>query len=132
MLDEVVTSVATGAAGNVIAYMLSGPVDALRVQIANMFRHASSEERATVLRRLEEDTRALKEHKESESTLNGRWAILLASYLTEHPEARSDIEDFIPLSATHKTTIIGSQNNNRDGVFVGGDSYGPINLKGNA
>ena len=29
MLDEVVTAIATGAAGNVIAYMLNGRVDAL-------------------------------------------------------------------------------------------------------
>ena len=57
MLDEVTTAIATGAAGNVIAYMLNGRVDALRTQVAGMFRTDASE-RTTVLRGLDEDARA--------------------------------------------------------------------------
>lgn len=59
MLDEVAIAVATGAAGNIIAYMLNGQVDALRGQVARIFRHGTEPERSAALRTLEDNTVAL-------------------------------------------------------------------------
>jgi hypothetical protein len=50
MLEEVAISVATGAAGNIVAQMLTGPVDVLRAQVARIFRHGTEQERFAVLR----------------------------------------------------------------------------------
>ena len=55
MLDELAAAIATGAAGNIIAYMLSGRVDALRAQVTGIFRHGTEHERAVALRALEDD-----------------------------------------------------------------------------
>jgi hypothetical protein len=130
MLDEVATAIATGAAGNVIAYMLNGRVDALRTQAAGMFRHGTPQERATVLRGLDEDAGALKRGEVSEADLTKRWISLLASYLAQHPEARSDIEAFGSLDVASRMINIGSQNNFGSGFFIGGDNRGSITLKG--
>ena len=48
VLDEVATAIATGAAGNIIAYMLNGRVDALRLQVSRIFRHGTEQERSAV------------------------------------------------------------------------------------
>jgi hypothetical protein len=130
MLDEVATAIATGAAGNIIAYMLNGRVDALRVQIARIFRHGTEQERSVVLRTLEDDAVALTQQEASKTALTGRWTGLLLSYLTAHPEARGDIEAFASVSGIHKTMNIGSQHNHGSGPFIGGDNYGNITFKG--
>ena len=132
MLDEVTTAIATGAAGNVIAYMLNGRVDALRTQVAGMFRHGTPQERATVLRGLDEDARALNRAEVSKADLTERWIKLLASYLAQHPEARSDIEAFDSLHTASRIINIGSQNNIGSGFFIGGENHGDISLKGEA
>jgi hypothetical protein len=132
MLDEVTTAIATGAAGNVIAYMLNGRVDALRTQVAGMFRHGTPQERTTVLRGLDEDARALKREEVSRADLTERWINLLASYLAQHPEARSDIEAFSSLHTASRIINIGSQHNIGSGLFIGGDNHGDISLRGEA
>jgi hypothetical protein len=38
MLDPATTAIITGAAGNVVAYMLNGRADALRTWMARIFR----------------------------------------------------------------------------------------------
>jgi hypothetical protein len=129
MLDEVVTAIATGAAGNIVAYMLNGQVDALRAQIARIFRHWTEQERSTVLRRLEDDAVALTRQGVSETDLTRRWASLLVSYLTAHPEAHGDIQAFASVPVINKTMNIGSQHNHASGTFIGGDNYGSINFK---
>lgn len=129
MLDEVATAIATGAASNIIAYMLNGRVDVLRVQIAQIFRHGSEQERARALSALEDDAAALTQPGTSETALAVRWGSLLLSYLTAHPEARGDIEAFASSPVLNKTMNIGSQQNHGSGTFIGGDNYGDINSK---
>lgn len=130
MLDEVATAIATGAAGNIVAYMLNGPVDALRAQVARIFRHGTEQERSMVLRTLEDDAAALAQHKASKTDLAGRWTSLLLSYLVAHPEARGDIEAFVSAPVVNKTMNIGSQHNHGSGTFIGGDNYGDMTFKG--
>lgn len=132
MLDEVTTAIATGAAGNVIAYMLNGRVDALRTQIPRMFRHGTPKERSTILRGLDKDAGALKRGEVSKADLTERWINLIASYLAQHPEARSDIEAFGSLHTASRIITIGSQNNIGSGFFIAGDNYGGISLRGEA
>jgi hypothetical protein len=129
MLDELATAIATGAAGNMIAYMFNGRVDALRAQVARMFRHGTEHERSAALRTLEDDTIALAQRRASKADLTARWASLLLSYLTVHPEARGDIEAFASTPVINKTMSVGSQHNYGSGTFIGGDNYGNMNFK---
>lgn len=130
MLGEVATAIATGAAGNIIAYMLNGQVDALRAQVARIFRHGAEHEQFVALRALEDDAVALIQKRASETDLTGRWTSLLLSYLTAHPEARGDIEAFASVPVIKKTMNVGSQHNHGSGTFIGGDNYGDITNKG--
>ncbi len=130
MLDEVATTIATGAAGNIIAYMLNGQVDALRAQIARIFRHGSEQERSAVLRTLEDDIVALTQNLTSDTDITEQWTSLLFSYVTAHPEARADIEAFASDLVINKTISVGSQHNYGSGPFIGGDNYGNMTFKG--
>src|SRR5487761_1391211 len=117
MLDEVVTAIATGAAGNIVASMLNGRVDALRAQFARMFRHGTEQERSVVLSALEDDAVALLQRRASETDL------------TAHPEAGGDIEAFASAPVISKTMNIGAQHNYGSGPFIGGDNYGNIHFR---
>ena len=130
MFDEVATAIATGAAGNIIAYMLNGQVDALRGQVARIFRHGTEPERSAVLRMLKDDAVTLTQQEASETDVTGRWTSILLSYLTAHPEAREDIEAFVSAPVINKTMNIGSQQNHGSGPFIGGDNYGNMTFKG--
>src|SRR6266540_5386790 len=126
MLDPTTTAIVTGAAGNVVAYMLNGPVDALRTWIARTFR-GGPEERRSMLHALEEDVTALTYRSRSEKEVKGRWTDLLASYLAAHPEAREDVEALALMSTAPRVMNIGAQHNHGSGTFIGGDNYGDIN-----
>jgi len=126
LLEDVAIAISTGAAGNIVAYMLNDQMDALRAQITKMFRHGTGQERATALRTLEHDADALSEHNATRTNLTDQWGNLLLSYLTAHPEAREDIESFAASPVTGKTVNIGSQNFYGPGSF-GGDNNGTIN-----
>ena len=130
MLDEVAIAIATGAAGNIIAYMLTGRVDALRGQVTRIFRHGTEQERSAVLRALEDDAAALTQERTSKTELTGRWTSILISYLTAHPEAHGDIEAFASAGVINRTTNIGSQHNHGPGPFIGGDNYGDMTFEG--
>jgi hypothetical protein len=127
MLDEVAIAISTGAAGNIVAYMLNGQVDALRAKITLVFRHGTEQERADALRSLEDDAVALTQQKASEAGLTKQWSNSLLSYLTTHPEAREDIASFASAPVNRKTVIIGSQTFHGPGSF-GGDNNGTINI----
>ena len=128
MLDELATAVGTGAAGNIIAYMLSGRVDALRAQVTRIFRHGTEHEQAMAMRALDDDAAALAQRGISETAVTERWTSLLLSYLTAHPEARSDMEALASSSAAGGVQNIGSQHNHGPGTFIGGDNYGSITV----
>jgi hypothetical protein len=130
VIDEVTTTIATGAAGNIVAYMLSGQVDFLREQIKKMFRHGTEHERTEAIHALEGDALALAQHEVSKPDLAGRWTSLMLRYLAAHPEARSDIEALASRPASGKIVTIGSQNNYGGGAFIGGDNYGGITIRG--
>jgi hypothetical protein len=133
MLDEVAMAISTGAAGNIVAYMLNDQMDALHAQVARMFRHGTGQERSAALRTLEDDAVALTQQKSSKADLTSQWSNYLFSYLTAHPEARGDIESFSSSPVTSKTTNIGSLNHYGSGPQIAGDYIGnmTINGKGN-
>jgi hypothetical protein len=127
MLEEVAMAISTGAAANIVAYMLNGPTDALRAQITKMFRHGTEQERSAVLRAVEDDAAALTQKEASEAHVTRQWRDFLLSYLTAHPEALEDIASFASSQVTRKTVIIGSQTFHGSGSF-GGDNNGTINI----
>ena len=130
MLDEVTIAIASGAAGNIVAYMFYGRVDALRVRFARIFRHGTEQEQAAALHTLEDNAVALTQREVPQADLTGRWTSFLLSYLTAHPEARGDIEAFASAPVVNKTMNIGSQHNHGSGTFIGGDNYGDMTFKG--
>ena len=130
MLDDVATAIATGAAGNIVAYMLNDQADALGAKIATIFRHGSGHERAAALRAVERGVDALNKHKVTETDLIVQWGDLLLSYLTAHPEARADVESLMSLRITKRTTIVGSQKHFGSGPQIAGDNYGSMTFGG--
>ncbi|MFJ9950088.1 hypothetical protein [Kitasatospora sp. NPDC091207] len=127
MIDEVATAIATGAAGNVIAYLLNNQADTLRTRVVAIFRHGTEERRAEALTALDHDRAALAERRESETAVAERWAGRFAAHLGTHPEARDAVE---ALAAGPTSRVIGAQHNHGSGVFVGGDNHGGITLTG--
>jgi hypothetical protein len=127
MIEDAVMAISTGAAGNIVAYMLNGRVDALRAQVKKILRHSTEQERAAALRALEDDTAALAQRNASEADVTQQWRDFLLSYVTAHPEAIGDIAAFAPESIARKSVIIGSQTFQAPGSF-GGDNNGTINI----
>jgi hypothetical protein len=127
MLDPVTTAIITGAAGNIVANMLDGRVDALRAWAARTFRSGTEEQRSAPLRALEEDAAALTRKVTSEEDVRARWSDLLGSYLTAYPETRADIKAMASTPIASKAVHIGAQYNYGSGTFIGGDNYGGIN-----
>jgi phage I-like protein len=126
MLEDVAMAISTGAAGNIVAYMLNGRMDALRAQVTKMFRHGTEQERSAAIRAVENDAIALTRQEMSEADLTRQWSNTLHSYLTAHPEAHEDIASFASSPTSHKTVNIGSQNFYGSGSF-GGDNNGTLN-----
>lgn len=118
-------AIATGAAGNIIADMLSGRVDALRGRIAHIFRRAPEEQQEEVRRALDTDATALTERSASQSDISLRWAMRLAMELNAHPDARPDIEALAALSAGARPQI-SIYTNTGPGPYVAGNNNGLI------
>ncbi|TYB98099.1 hypothetical protein FXF53_18410 [Micromonospora sp. WP24] len=126
MLDEATTAIITGAAGNIVAYMLNGRADALRNWVSKVFHDGSTGGSSASLRALEKDSLALGRGAASESDVKARWAILLTSLLTAHPELRSEIGMMAATPVDGGMINVGSQHNYGPGTFIGGNNYGGI------
>ena len=130
MLEEVAIAISTGAAGNIVAYMLNDQMDALRAQVAKIFRHGTGQERSAVLQTVERDAVALSDHEVSRTDLTNKWSNLLHSYLTAHPEARADIESAASSRSTSKTINNVSQVHTGIGPQIAGDNFGSMSFGG--
>jgi len=130
MLDDVVTSVATGAAGNIIAYMMSGELDALRAQITRIFRHGSEQERATALHALQDDAIAVTQQGKTTAEVSAQWTQILASFMDVHPESTREIEKLSYLPIGTGAIVIGSQQQHGIGPVYGGNHYGDNTFQG--
>jgi hypothetical protein len=126
MIEDIAMAVSTGAAANIVAYMLNGQADALRAQVARIFRHGTEQERSAALRTLDRDTDALSEHNVTRADLANQWRDLLLSYLVAHPEARTDIESFAFSPGADNTTKVGYQIHIGSGPQIGRDNYGSM------
>ncbi|GAA2558331.1 hypothetical protein GCM10010423_70260 [Streptomyces levis] len=131
MLDEAAIAVTTGAASNVVAYLLQGRADALRARLSTVFRRGTPQQQSDALRTLDEDAGALAQHTVTEADLTARWTGFLTAFLAACPDARADIEDLASVTpASTKTVNIGSQQNHGPGTFIGGDNHGGITITG--
>ena len=129
MIEGIAMAVSTGAAGNIVAYML-GRVDALRAQVTKIFRHGTEQERSAALGTLDRDVDALSERNVTRADLTNQWRDLLLSYLTAHPEARTDIESFTFSRDTDSTARTGYQIHVGSGPQIGRDNYGSMTFGG--
>ena len=118
-------AIATGAAGNVVAYMLSGRVDAVRERIAHIFRRASEEQQAEVRQALDSDAVALAERSASQSDVSLHWAMRLAIELHAHPDARPDVAALAALGVGDRPQI-SIHTNTGSGPYVAGNNNGLI------
>jgi hypothetical protein len=128
MIEDAAIAVSTGAAGNIVAYMLNGRVDALRNHIVRIFRHGSDVEQSCALQVLERGALALDEHDATRASLTNQWRNLLLSYLKAHPEAREEIESFASVSAAG-TTKIKSMKHTGTGPQIVGPNFGNMTFK---
>lgn len=128
MIEEAAIAVSTGAAGNIVAYMLNGQVDALRNRIVRIFRHGSDVEQSHALQVLERDAVALIENDATRAGLINRWRDLLLSHLTAHPEAREEIESLASLAAAG-TTKIKSMKHSGTGPQIVGPNFGDMTFE---
>ena len=128
MIEDATIAISTGAAGNIVAYMLNGRVDALRNHVVRIFRQGSDVERAHALQTLERDAVALVENDATRATLTNQWRDLLLSYLIAHPEARQEIESFASLNAAG-TTKIKSMKHTGTGPQIVGPNFGNMTFK---
>src|SRR6266568_5130044 len=92
MLAADVMAVLTGAAGNIVAYLLNGRADAVKGWLTRVLRAATGEERASSLRALDQDAVAVASGQAVESELQAKWLATLAMFLAQHPEARPEVE----------------------------------------
>jgi hypothetical protein len=128
MIEDAAITISTGAAGNIVAYMLNGRVDALRNHVVRIFRHGSDVEQSQALQALERDAVALAENDATRASLTNQWRDLLLSYLIAHPEAREDIESFASRNAAG-TTKIKSMKHTGKGPQIVGPNFGNMTFK---
>ncbi|MER5989112.1 hypothetical protein [Streptomyces sp. NPDC001787] len=131
MLDAAAIAVTTGAASNVLAYLLQGRADVLRTRISAIFRRGNVQEESHALRALDEHIEALEHRRVSQTEVTAQWSGMLTAFLTAYPEARVDIEALRSATPSGtKTVNIGSQQNHGRGTFIGGDNHGTIRVDG--
>ncbi|MFE7043103.1 hypothetical protein ACFU9X_27790 [Streptomyces atratus] len=133
MLDEAAVAVATGAASNVVAYLLQGRAEALHARLSAVFQRGTAEQRSDAFQALEDDSIALAQHTATEAEATARWTGFLTAYLAAHPDARTDLEALASAAPPATRTVnIGSQHNHGSGTFVGGDNHGGITVTNGA
>ncbi|GHF51501.1 hypothetical protein GO001_12445 [Streptomyces sp. NRRL B-1677] len=131
MLDEAAIAVATGAAGNIVAYLAQGRADALRTRLSAIFRRGTVQQQSNALRTLDEDAAALAQHTGNQADITARWTGFLTAFLAACPDARADIEALASSAPTSTRSInIGSQHNHGSGTFIGGDNHGGVTFNG--
>ncbi|MER6101122.1 hypothetical protein ABT115_01930 [Streptomyces sp. NPDC001832] len=133
MFDEAAVAIATGAASNVVAYLLQGRADALRARLDAVFQRGTAEQRSDALQALEGDSIALARHTVTEAEATARWTRFLTAFLAACPDARTDLEALASAAPPATRTInIGSQHNHGSGTFIGGDNHGGITVTNGA
>ncbi|MEV4873783.1 hypothetical protein [Streptomyces syringium] len=131
MLDAAAIAVATGAASNVLAYLLQGRADTLRTRISAIFRRGTAQEESHALRALAEHAAGLEQRRVTQAEITAQWSSVLTAFLTAYPEARADIEALRSSTPPGMRTVnIGSQHNHGRGTFIGGDNHGTIRVNG--
>ncbi|MEV6634382.1 hypothetical protein AB0M54_26905 [Actinoplanes sp. NPDC051470] len=132
MLDPETTAVITGAAGNVVAYLLNGQVDAARAWVGRIFRGRGKQEaEPSALQAIEEDAKALAQQLTTEADVKARWVAFMAAYLAENPNARAEITAMAESRPDRADTMfVAKQENQGPGTFVGRDNFGAITPPG--
>lgn len=131
MLDPVVLAIITGAAGNVVAYMLNGEVDTLRAWIRRIFGRGDQTAGAAQILAIEQDAAALAQGAMSKEEAEVRWKAIFETYLSEHPEVRPEIEALASSEVRSAQGMhVGIQRNEQNGIFIGRDNYGRISQPG--
>ncbi|MFI6082519.1 hypothetical protein ACIBBB_16335 [Streptomyces sp. NPDC051217] len=137
MLDPELVSVATGAAGTIVASMLTGGALAVRPRIAQLFRGGTQDEQALALNTHDNDARTLSEWVHAAASepsaasdlarvqdqLTQEWVQRLAEYVDRHQEARPDLA---AIASAGAVSSIESQHNSGSGTFVNGTVTGGI------
>ncbi|WP_410812811.1 hypothetical protein [Micromonospora sp. 067-2] len=119
-------AVITGAAGNIVAYMINGEVDTLQAWAKRIFRPSRGSDEPAQVRAITNDCAALAEDGMSELEVKIRWKAILETYLAEHPEILPEIEALASSAPSRAGEMYVGTQRNESGVFVGRDNYGQI------
>jgi hypothetical protein len=126
MFDDATVAIATGAAGNMVAYLLSGQVDAARRWVARIFRQASKEGRIEAQKALDRDAASLGERSLTEAEAKSRWAMRIGGELSIHPNIRTDVAALAVVGAGAHSVHIESHHNEGSAPYVAGNNTGLI------
>lgn len=125
VFETEIMTVATGAAGSLVAAIATWGTEKMRTQVKHFFRHATPEQQTAAIQAVDDTAARLSsDHADSQAATVDAWIARLAQYLTEHHDAMAEIDDLAtPPITTSKTW---NQHNHSTGTFIGGDVHGGV------
>ncbi|MFB6847922.1 hypothetical protein ACFCXS_24120 [Streptomyces sp. NPDC056373] len=118
MYEAEIMTVASGAAGTLVAAGVTGGAQALRARVVALFRRGTVQEQDAAVAAAESAS------GRTETERIEALAALIAAHLVAHPDARPDIE----AAAADSNAVIYHQHNTGSGVFVGRDHLGDLTI----
>ncbi|MFI1577669.1 hypothetical protein [Embleya sp. NPDC020630] len=137
MLDPATMAIVTGAAGTLVASMVSGGSRAARAGLVRLFRHDTPEAQRDAIATHDNDERILIDlacAAEADATfgpelalmrerITQAWVSRLHDHVSAHPEAWSDLQ---ALAEASRATNVGTQLNSGSGMLVNGNIFGGV------
>jgi hypothetical protein len=126
VIDETTTAILTGAAGNIVAHMLSNRLDSLRAWVSRLLRGEPEDAHRAILQKIDDDVLALNAGRVSAVDVSSRWGVLLATLLTGNPALRAELVEMATKPETSLVVNLGTQRNSGEGTFIAGNNYGGL------
>jgi hypothetical protein len=126
MYDAELLTVATGAAGTLVAAIATWGAEEARAKVAHFF-HRDTAQRDVAVRAVEETAARLQRpDAAAHAGAVSLWVGLIAPYLAQHREAMSELDELA--TSTRPGAQVWNQNNHGSGTFIGGSVHGPVTL----
>ncbi|MEU9502621.1 hypothetical protein [Streptomyces sp. NPDC048196] len=124
MYDAELMSVATGAAGSLVAAIATWGAEKMRGRVMHFFRQGSAAQRRAAAQAVDDTATQLTSSAEGADALAANvWTQLIAQYLAQHRDAMSEIGD---LAVPAPPSKVWHQHNRGTGTFIGGDVHGGV------
>lgn len=126
MFDYAAEAIAIGAAGNMVAQLMGGQVDAARQWVARIFRRASVDDQLEVQHALEQDATSLADGTLAQAEADSRWAMRFGAALRAHPDILAELTALSGVGAGAASIHIESHHNEGQAPYVAGNNNGLI------